>query len=176
MDDCVKCCWSIYVKWKPSTLKSSSKKKKKLKKHICCGPWNSTFVWLHLPRITMNSNPNNCSKLWPVNLWACEKTEKEASRGGMLLRPSPRAGTDVLRVRTSMTQKRVHLNPPASFPPSQILSFSFLSFTFFLFIPFFYILILFSLSKSIPPPSPSLQPPSPSLALSLSVWRGNGGH
>ena len=73
----------------------------------CCRPWNSTFVFFHLPTITMNSDPNNCSKLWPLSLWACEKIEKEASRGGMLCRFSPRAGTNLLPGRTSMTQKCV---------------------------------------------------------------------
>lgn len=74
--------------------------------NICCEPWSSRVVWLHLPTITVNSNPNNCSKLWPVNPWACEKTEKEASRGGMLRCLSPRAGTDVLWERTSLTRKQ----------------------------------------------------------------------
>lgn len=42
-----------------------------------CRPWNSTFVWFHTLTLTMNSNPNNCPKLWPVNLYARERAEMQ---------------------------------------------------------------------------------------------------
>ena len=103
----------------------------------------------------------------------------------MLLRSSPRTGTDVLRVRTSMTQKRVHLNPPASFPLPKILSFSFLLSLFSLYL---FSTSLSSLVSQSPSPlrhlHSNLRPPSLSLSLSgeetvaikrvcwgLGVWR-----
>lgn len=156
----------------------------------CCGPWNSTFVWFHSLTLTTNSDPNNCPKLWPVNLWACEKAKKKKKGGiqrwNVVLFLSRGRYKPVLsgnlcdpemhRVTVCATgPSKSHLSLFPVLPPPSFYEVFFP----FLFIVFL-ILLPFGLSKStLPPPThprhlrSNLHAPP---LLSLSVWRGNGGH